>query len=322
MLRRPSRVLDLLLSAGFSLSGSEPSAACHATYAVTHVSPGHMEVFPDSSFFKERRASTLPSPASIRAANVASGHLRASYFVRPPPVIFPSLGLFVKYGANVRIAEAYTQRMLAERLSGIVPVPEVFAWTEDQGQGFIYMQLIDGQPLQDKWPGMSDTERRSVCSELKTMVSAWRGLTQDGEEPFIGSIGERPLNDIFLEHRPELTGPFKGINAVQSFQEACNIAISPPSPIVFTHADLVAVNIILSHGANPKVAAVIDWEQSGWYPAYWEYCKAHHIRLRSTDFSDVLQDEWQEKYLPMILDPVDDASCYHPWIYFVMTKGI
>ena len=46
------------------------------------------------------------------------------------------------------------------------------------------------------------------------------------------------------------------------------------SSITFTHADLNPVNIMVSKDSPCRVLAIIDWQQSGWYPAYWEYCKA------------------------------------------------
>ena len=138
----------------------------------------------------------------------------------------------------------------------------------------------------------------------------------------IGSLGKRPLNDIFLERHSDLNRPFQGANAVGQFQDACGIEIASESPIVFTHNDLLPPNIILTLGPNPRVAAIVDWNQSGWYPAYWEYCKARWIKVNPTYFCDAFQEEWRGKYLPMILDPVDEETCYHPWLYFVLTRGI
>ncbi|KAJ5888301.1 phosphotransferase enzyme family protein [Penicillium taxi] len=86
-----------------------------------------------------------------------------------------------------------------------------------------------------------------------------------------------------LETHPELARPFQGANAVQQFQEACEIEINVEMSIMLTHDDIAPPNIILSSGPNPKVAAVIDWAQAGWYPAYWEYCKARRIRADPTD---------------------------------------
>ncbi|ROT37125.1 phosphotransferase enzyme family protein [Sodiomyces alkalinus F11] len=281
-----------------------------------------MNIFGDSSFCKKRPTFDLPMPAAIRAINIASGHIRATHFNRPSPVKIPSLGLIVKYGADVTIAEAQTQMNVRKRLQGRVPVPEVFAWAEDEGQGFIYISLVEGETLQERWGNMSELERQAICEDLRLMAKAWRALEQEGQRPYIGGPDKQPLNDIFLASCPGLVGPFHGFDAVQRFQAACGIAISTETAIVFTHSDLVPPNILLSPGPNPKVEAVIDWAQAGWYPAYWEYCKARRVRLDPECFSDALQEEWRDRYLPRIVDPVDDEMCYHPWLYFVLTKGI
>ena len=93
-------------------------------------------------------------------------------------------------------------------------------------------------------------------------------------------------------------------------------------PMVFTHDDLVPPNIILSSGPNPVVADAIDWGQAGWYPSYWEYCKARRIGPNPKYFDNDLDEEWKTKYLPTILDTVDNETVYHPWLCFVLSKGI
>lgn len=56
------------------------------------------------------------------------------------------------------------------------------------------------------------------------------------------------------------------------------------SPITFTHADLHQSNIMVTSDAPYRVVAIIDWHQSGWYPDYWEYCRATY----TADYSE----EW------------------------------
>ena len=45
--------------------------------------------------------------------------------------------------------------------------------------------------------------------------------------------------------------------------------------IYFTHGDLTLCNIIAAGApGSHKIASMIDyWEQAGWYPEYFEYCK-------------------------------------------------
>ncbi len=144
------------------------------------------KVFPQSSFFQERRAPALPSPAEVRALNEATGQFRATLFNHPDPLIIPSLGLLVKYGADVTMAEIETQVLMRERLQGRVPIPEVFGWAEDGGQRFMYMSLVDGDTLQERFRAMNESERQTVCMELRSMVNAWRSLTQESD----GYIGK------------------------------------------------------------------------------------------------------------------------------------
>lgn len=107
-----------------------------------------MNIFPESSFFQEKRAPALPTPADVRATIVESGNCRATRFNRPSPVMVLSLGLLVKYGADITLPEIHTQRMVYSQLHSQVLIPEVFGWTEDGGQQFIYISLIQGETLQ------------------------------------------------------------------------------------------------------------------------------------------------------------------------------
>jgi hypothetical protein len=147
-----------------------------------------MKIFPESSFFEERRAPALPPPANIRAINKESGNISATSFNCPPPVMIPSLGLVVKYGADVTIVEAQTQIMLRKRLQGRVPVPEVFGWTEDGDQTFIYMSLIEGKTLMERWGDLNEDEIRAVCEELNHLVKMFRALEQDTCDHYIGKF--------------------------------------------------------------------------------------------------------------------------------------
>ena len=81
--------------------------------------------------------------------------------------------------------------------------------------------------------------------------------------------------------------------------------------VVFTHGDLHRSNIILTLSSPPRVIAIVDWEQAGWLPAYWEDRKAH--------FTANYLGEWSEKYLPMILDQYTDT--WEPWDYYTTAMG-
>ncbi|KAH2459030.1 hypothetical protein KXV71_006944, partial [Aspergillus fumigatus] len=96
-------------------------------------------VVEDSSFFQEW--DRLPSPNEVQArARTQHQHLAGEYsnqnkvrsmaipYVRPPPVIFEEMGLFVKWGSSVQISEAQCLFAVHQFIKGDVPVPEVYGW--------------------------------------------------------------------------------------------------------------------------------------------------------------------------------------------------
>ena len=70
------------------------------------------------------------------------------------------------------------------------------------------------------------------------------------------------------------------------------------SLLSFTHADLHRSNIMVSQDANgiPFITAIIDWHQSGWYPASWEF---YETRLTCKLPGD---DKWE------LESPLDSAG--------------
>ena len=46
--------------------------------------------------------------------------------------------------------------------------------------------------------------------------------------------------------------------------------IPPSRRIVLSHCDLTPRNILVQDG---KIQGLVDWENSGWFPKYWEYVR-------------------------------------------------
>ena len=84
--------------------------------------------------------------------------------------------------------------------------------------------------------------------------------------------------------------------------------------IKFTHSDLHPSNIsiTLAGDGQARISALIDFEQSGWYPTYWKYCKAW--------WTAEIGGKRETMYLPRILDWHDDA--YKHRGYFCLSLGI
>lgn len=145
---------------------------------------------PNSSFFKRQGAPKLPSPAEVRALNNATGHWRATQLDSPTPLKIPSLGLLIKYGASITRAEVETQIFLYKQLRNHhIPIPEVFGHAEDNDQRFIYMALMPGDTLQERFAKLTAMELRALCAELRGMVKTWHSILKQNEaDVYIGTL--------------------------------------------------------------------------------------------------------------------------------------
>ena len=81
--------------------------------------------------------------------------------------------------------------------------------------------------------------------------------------------------------------------------------------IKFTHGDLHRGNIIISPTSPPRILGLVDWAQSGWYPDYWEYCKACYTSRYG--------DEWRDQWIPKFLSPRTQE--YEVFAEYVMAMG-
>ena len=71
---------------------------------------------------------------------------------------------------------------------------------------------------------------------------------------------------------------------------------------MFTHGDLRFANIMVKDGS---VSGIVDWEFSGWYPEYWEFCKALYVWHWQNDWVD---------YLSQILQPYYSEFAVHTFL--------
>lgn len=137
---------------------------------------GRSEMFEDSSFFRrEDPRPKLPSPDEVRQKYYESSRSQGIPS-RPPPVRFPDLNLLVKFGREITIAEGQCLWALQHTLKDKLPTPEIYGWCQDDKETFLYMQLVRGDTLEQRWPHLSNAEKSACCEQLKPMVEALRCL--------------------------------------------------------------------------------------------------------------------------------------------------
>lgn len=51
---------------------------------------------------------------------------------------------------------------------------------------FIYMELVKGTTLEDRWESLSTQARIDICEQLRVMLLELRKLQQDPNDRFLG----------------------------------------------------------------------------------------------------------------------------------------
>lgn len=198
----------------------------------------------------------------------------------------------VKLCHPLRLAEAHAMRLVREKTS--VPVPKVYdAYIDNstsKSRGVIVMEYVKGDVLADVWDTLSREQRSSIIAQLHHFMNQLRSIKSD----FIGSVDNTSCDDPIFSVDFGGFGPYK---TEQEFNEGIIRALKLSNDgtwsrhvarlvnsmssheIVLTHADFSPRNILVQ---GDKVVAIIDWEMSGFYPAYWEYVKAmYHPEWKS-----------------------------------------
>ncbi|KAK4129880.1 kinase-like protein [Trichocladium antarcticum] len=297
--------------------------------------PAERAAFLESSFFSRNGpGAELPSPTDVRARSAIQNPGAQQRTYRIPPVRYEELGLIVKFGRAPRVTVEEGQCLWALRHAlPEVPVPEVYGWTHDDDQVFIYMELVQGVSLEQRWESLNEVEREGVCQQLLVMLSELRKVQHATGEFFLGRLNRQPPSDIIFES-PRNNPPGGPFHSVAEFHDWLSILIrtgleqhwpgKKPSeipdpgrehlpddaPVVLTHGDLHPSNIMVSTDTPCEVVSIIDWHQSGWYPDYWEFCKAA--------FTAEVNGEWMDRYIPLFLD---DSGLFDVWNHYAGALG-
>ncbi|KAJ4316476.1 hypothetical protein N0V84_007832 [Fusarium piperis] len=166
--------------------------------------------------------------------------------------------------------EAQVLRFVKEHTT--IPVPEVISSDWDR----ITMEYIEGKTLQQAWPVLTPDQRSNILAELSGYIAQMRALggiyigRLDGQGAIVPSILTRsggPFGTL-TEFHDWLVHPPKRLRAQSMYWHQITTQLGVEHPIVFTHGDIAARNILVRDG---HIVALLDWEFAGWYPEYWEY---------------------------------------------------
>lgn len=220
-----------------------------------------------------------------------------------------------KYSPHNEAIEG-TNLLFLERnnLRGFAPLLYAM-WKEADGTLFLVMERLRGNTLLSLWPTLQASEKDDIIGKTRAIISQIRAVPHEG---FFGAVDKThmPHHLFYWPNYPaNISGPFtterdlvQGLisksraNAQDNgrhsyiadfFEEQLkrDLVVNGREP-VFTHCDLQRKNILVEEvtGAPNKKefrVSLVDWEASGWYPAYWEYFLAF--------VSFMWEDDWCSK---------------------------
>ncbi|GFF43412.1 hypothetical protein IFM58399_06942 [Aspergillus lentulus] len=239
---------------------------------------------------------SLYQQATRKAEINEASDIAEQYGERRVVIIEPNF--IMKFGEAVDLLEGENMIFVCHNTS--IRVPRVYALytSTNTGKKYIVMERIAGQSLLSSWLQLGLPEKETVVSTLRQYFTELRQLPPPS---YWGSLSKRPLlNGIFWtgEPDPAINGPF-----------TTNEDLFEAMAREHTHAFGPSIRAdFLRHSKEGDAGddsaklqvVVIDWEKSGWYPAYWEYCLAY-CALR-------FDDDWC-LWVDKVLDPfVSEAA--------------
>ncbi|KAG5787589.1 hypothetical protein H9Q69_013335 [Fusarium xylarioides] len=166
-----------------------------------------------------------------------------------------------------------------------IPVPRPLDLLSDTEASYLLTATLPGQRLGSYMDILSDHDLEIFASDIQRHLTQLRSISRHGtpKHEITNAIGG-PCYDYRIvaahnydKERGDFYGPFtdeEDINNTLRTPALPNIFHSMGHEIVFTHSDINMRNILVHNG---RISGIVDWENSGWFPDYWEYTKAHYV---------------------------------------------
>ena len=171
----------------------------------------------------------------------------------------------------------------------------------DHKRLFLIMQRVPGVPLNSIWSLLTDSEKDDIITKLQTILDAMR-KAQCPWPDFFGGMDGGAIHHYLLysQHGDRVfLGPFSGEPAFVAglvgnyralrernkhpdckarFYEKYLARVLQGHRPTLTHGDAQQKNIIVSEntsrpngqGGRSFDVGLVDWENSGWFPDFWE----------------------------------------------------
>jgi len=233
----------------------------------------------------------------------------------------------VKFGRDVRLAEAAAMRLVSTKTSIIVPEVKSAYILDDIG--YIIMSYEPGLSLFACWPMATTDMRTTIIAQMKDHISQLRSVKSD----FFGSVdGSACAGEVFKQHWFDPFHAYGPYCSEQDFNNGlCETIMDrlPPDirklrdllpgdggieqsirslhghETVLTHGDLNSGNVLVRPNGT---LVLLDWGSAGYMPDYWEYCRAKF---------NPWTDDWDEK-IDVFMKPCEEFEIMRKYFYLMV----
>jgi hypothetical protein len=206
------------------------------------------------------------------------------------------------------------ENMLFVQQSTNIPVPKLYAMFHDEktGLNFIIQEFIPGNCLQTVWDKLDGAQKKAIASQMRRNMDELRRIPSPG---YYGALWRQPIRERFFtaekySQRPHpdkaISGPHETehqwTEAMLRYLDTDIVMSHPPDRpalerayrtvfnnhggSVFTHSHLYRRHLILREDGT---VVIVNWENAGWYPTYWEYC-CSYIGGRTYDWARLVHE--------------------------------
>lgn len=190
-----------------------------------------------------------------------------------------------------------------------IPVPRLYQ-DDSTAERSITMEYIEGERLDKVWNGLPEEQKLALADERKRVLSELRAL----KGQYIGSLDRGQAIDgrrfDFMGGSFDTESDFNQFllsDTVRScptiLRDIASRSLRTDHEIVFTHGDFAPRNMLVK---DERIAAILDWEDSGWYPEYWEYVKS----FNSPDYHRVNWHNYVEHIFPICYEKEYISDCF------------
>lgn len=207
-------------------------------------------------------------------------------------------GIVVKYGGSVNLYEAQVMEYITKEN---IPVPKIYSYFKHGNINYIIMEEVQGVSLDSIWDSLTDDGRTKATKDIMDIITQLQRVEADSVGRLNGGSCPDGIFEPLVDNGVKVVGKALDFNNFiltvlhrklkTSYSNVLVDGLSSNGRIVFTHADLVPRNIMVS-GTDNKIVAVLDWEFAGFYPEYWEY----HKCLYSVNWSS----SWVSSFLRLL----------------------